>query len=108
MQCRDGVERGRRVFYRKVGVDADLEEQRLAAIRGIMGPTRKLRIDANQSWSPAEASRLLSRWRAAFRPISALDPAGREAGHHAFPHGIVERCRRQRVEHAEPMSTGHA
>jgi L-Ala-D/L-Glu epimerase len=65
-QCRDGVERGYRVFYLKVGVDADLDERRLTAVRATIGPERKLRIDANQAWSPAEAVRLLTRWHAAF------------------------------------------
>ncbi|MEM7295573.1 MAG: enolase C-terminal domain-like protein, partial [Pseudomonadota bacterium] len=65
-QCRDGIARGYQVFYLKVGIDAELDEQRLAAVRGIIGPTRKLRIDANQSWSPAQAARLLTRWHAAF------------------------------------------
>jgi L-alanine-DL-glutamate epimerase-like enolase superfamily enzyme len=65
-QCRDGVARGYRVFYLKVGVDEALDEQRLAVVRGTIGKSRKLRIDANQSWSPAEAVRLLTRWHEAF------------------------------------------
>lgn len=77
-QCREGVERGYQVFYLKVGVDSDLDERRLEAVRGVIGPARKLRIDANQSWSPPQAVRLLSRWHAAFD----LDFAEGPIAHH--------------------------
>jgi len=63
-QCRDGVERGYTVFYLKVGVDAPAEEAMLAAVRRTIGPTRKIRIDANQAWSVPQAARLLSDWHA--------------------------------------------
>jgi L-Ala-D/L-Glu epimerase len=66
-QCRDGVERGYRVFYLKVGVDALAEEAMLAAVREAIGPERRIRIDANQAWSLPEAARLLNEWHARFR-----------------------------------------
>ena len=65
-QCRDGVARGYRVFYLKVGVDARAEEAMLAAVRQAIGPARKIRIDANQAWSVPEAARLLGDWHARF------------------------------------------
>jgi glucarate dehydratase len=77
-QCREGVERGYQVFYLKVGVDSDLDERRLEVVRGVIGPARKLRIDANQSWSLPQAVRLLSRWHAAFD----LDFAEGPIAHH--------------------------
>ena len=65
-QCRDGIERGYSVFYLKVGVDADAEEAMLDAVRRSIGPSRKIRIDANQAWTLPEAARLLSDWHRKF------------------------------------------
>ncbi len=65
-QCRDGVERGYRIFYLKAGVDAAAEEAMLAAVRRTIGPGGKIRIDANQTWTVAEAARLLCDWHAKF------------------------------------------
>lgn len=59
VECRDGVERGYGVFYVKVGVDIDFEREAVALIRRCIGPRRKLRIDANQAWSVAQAQRYL-------------------------------------------------
>jgi L-alanine-DL-glutamate epimerase-like enolase superfamily enzyme len=65
-QCRDGVERGYRCYYIKVGVDAAAEEAMLAAIRETIGRDGKIRIDANEAWTLAEAARLLNRWNDRF------------------------------------------
>jgi glucarate dehydratase len=65
-QCREGVERGYSVFYLKAGLDAQAEEAMLAAIRRTIGPSRKIRIDANQAWTVPEAARLLCDWHARF------------------------------------------
>jgi glucarate dehydratase len=65
-QCRDGVARGYRCYYIKVGVDAAAEEAMLAAIRETIGRDAKIRIDANEAWTPAEAVRLLNRWNDRF------------------------------------------
>jgi L-alanine-DL-glutamate epimerase-like enolase superfamily enzyme len=65
-QCQDGVERGYTVFYLKVGVDMQAEEAMLAAVRRAIGPTRKIRLDANQAWTVPEAARLLADWHARF------------------------------------------
>lgn len=45
----------------KVGVNPDLDVQRLLAVRQAAGPEAKLRIDANQAWSPKQAVRLLNK-----------------------------------------------
>ena len=44
-QCREGVGRGYTVFYLKTGIDLLAEEMMLEAIRGAIGPERKIRID---------------------------------------------------------------
>jgi L-alanine-DL-glutamate epimerase-like enolase superfamily enzyme len=64
--AREGVERGYSVFYMKAGVDEAVEEQTLATVRGVIGPTRKIRIDCNQAWSVPTAIRLINRWHQAF------------------------------------------
>lgn len=65
-QCREGVERGYSVFYLKVGKDRAHEETMLEAVRSTIGPERRLRIDANQSWTLPEAERILNDWHARF------------------------------------------
>jgi L-alanine-DL-glutamate epimerase-like enolase superfamily enzyme len=61
-QCKDGVARGYQAYYIKVGVDEQKEEAMLEALRGAIGPERKLRIDVNQAWTIPQATRLLKRW----------------------------------------------
>jgi L-alanine-DL-glutamate epimerase-like enolase superfamily enzyme len=87
-QCRDGVERGYGVFYLKVGVDAAAEEAMLGAARSVLAPDRKIRIDANEAWSVAEASRLMTRWNDRF----GIDFV--EAPVRAFPHSLMRTLRR--------------
>lgn len=55
------------MFYLKVGLDPVLDEQRLDIVRNTIGPQRRLRIDANQSWSVAEAAERIERWHRLFR-----------------------------------------
>lgn len=65
-QCRQGAAAGYRIFYLKVGEDAATDERRLAIVRDAAGPGARLRIDANQSWTPDEARRLITRWHRQF------------------------------------------
>ena len=65
-QGRDGVARGYSVFYLKVGVDQRAEESMLEALRQAIGGDAKIRIDANQTWSVPEATRILTDWHARF------------------------------------------
>lgn len=61
--CRDGVKRGFRVFYIKVGLDEAREETQLRIVREEIGDERHIRIDANQAWSVPQAVRILNRWQ---------------------------------------------
>jgi glucarate dehydratase len=65
-QAKDGVRRGYRVYYIKVGIDADREEEMLEALRDQIGATGKIRIDVNQCWTIPQAARLLKRWHDRF------------------------------------------
>lgn len=61
--CRDGVGRGFKVFYIKVGLDETAEENYLRVIREEIGKKNHIRIDANQAWSVPDAVRILNRWQ---------------------------------------------
>ncbi len=60
-QCRAGVAAGYRVFYVKVGVDIAREAEAIALIRQTIGPEGRIRVDANEAWTVAEATRNLER-----------------------------------------------
>ncbi len=59
-QAQDGVAKDYTVFYVKVGIDFQAELQMIAALREAIGPARKIRIDANGSWTLNEAVRYLT------------------------------------------------
>ena len=59
-QCHSGLEMGCRVFYIKVGMDVEQELRMIEAIRETIGPTGKIRIDANCAWTVSEATRYLA------------------------------------------------
>lgn len=56
----DAIRRGYDTLKVKVGIDPSLDVARLAAIRQAVGPEVRIRIDANQAWSPKQAVRLLN------------------------------------------------
>lgn len=56
----NAVERGYDTLKVKVGVSPELDIARLTAVRNAAGPNKKIRIDANQAWSPKMAVRLLN------------------------------------------------
>jgi L-alanine-DL-glutamate epimerase-like enolase superfamily enzyme len=80
-QGRDGTSRGYRIFYLKVGVDTAAEEAMLATLREAIGPEARIRIDANEAWTLAEAGRILERWDRMFgidfaeAPVRASPPS---------------------------------
>jgi L-alanine-DL-glutamate epimerase-like enolase superfamily enzyme len=51
----EAVARGFRTIYLKSGFDRRKDVEDVAAVRAAIGPEPKLRIDANEAWSPAEA-----------------------------------------------------
>ncbi|MBC7235071.1 MAG: mandelate racemase/muconate lactonizing enzyme family protein, partial [Chloroflexi bacterium] len=55
------VAQGYGTIYRKVGLDEENDLACLKAIREAIGPSVKLRVDANQSWSAGEAIRIIRR-----------------------------------------------
>ncbi len=79
----NAMERGYDTLKVKVGIDPSLDVARLAAIREAVGPTPKIRIDANQAWSPKQAVRLLNQMQEkgldielVEQPVKALDLEG--------------------------------
>ncbi len=57
---KNAVERGYDTLKVKVGVNPDLDLARLTAVRATAGPDKRIRIDANQAWSPKQAVRFLN------------------------------------------------
>ena len=56
----NAVERGYDTLKVKVGIDPSLDVERLSAIRAAVGDKPRIRIDANQAWSPKQAVKLLN------------------------------------------------
>ncbi len=56
----NAIARGYDTLKVKVGIDPTLDVARLAAIRKAVGGAPRIRIDANQAWSPKQAVRLLN------------------------------------------------
>ena len=55
------INRGYDTLKVKVGVNPQLDVERLTAIRNAIGSRAKLRIDANQAWKSQEAVRILNK-----------------------------------------------
>ncbi len=56
----DAIKRGYDTLKVKVGADTSLDVERLSKVRYAVGKDVRIRIDANQAWSPKEAVRILS------------------------------------------------
>lgn len=72
----------------KVGIDSDLDIERMRTIREAAGPDIKLRLDANQGWTPEEAIRTIRRFEDlgldiefVEQPVKARDFAGLKKVH---------------------------
>jgi L-alanine-DL-glutamate epimerase-like enolase superfamily enzyme len=61
------VKKGFETIYFKVGFDPTLDISRMAAIRGAVGEPVRIRVDANQAWSPGAARRIIGAM-AEFKP----------------------------------------
>src|SRR5882724_9164890 len=59
--ARAWVARGFRTLYLKVGFGGDLDVARVRAIREAVGDGPRIRVDANQSWSPGAARTIIHR-----------------------------------------------
>ena len=60
-EVREMSNQGFRAFKLKVGVDIDLDEERLAMAREVAGPEASIKVDANEGWSVAEAPGFIKR-----------------------------------------------
>lgn len=58
-EAREWVARGFQTIYFKVGFDPQLDVARVAAVREAVGAEVKIRVDANQAWSPGAARRII-------------------------------------------------
>ena len=56
----NAIERGYDTLKVKVGVDPSLDVSRLSAVRNAVGNNVRIRIDANQAWTPKEAVKILN------------------------------------------------
>ncbi len=57
---RAAIDRGFRIVKVKVGLNPDLDVQRIRAVRAAAGPEAIIRVDANQGWSVREAVRIMN------------------------------------------------
>jgi L-alanine-DL-glutamate epimerase-like enolase superfamily enzyme len=60
-EAKEWVARGFRTLYFKVGFGLDLDVARARAVRGAVGDGPRLRVDANQGWSPGAARRVIAK-----------------------------------------------
>ncbi len=60
-EIREKCEQGFRAFKLKVGVDIDLDEQRLAVAREVAGKDVSFKVDANEGWSVDNAAKNIRR-----------------------------------------------
>ncbi|WP_231474203.1 dipeptide epimerase [Enterococcus saccharolyticus] len=63
-EAKKWVDQGFQAIKIKVGVDPVEDIQRIQAIREAVGPSIKLRVDANQGWTPKDAIRAINRMSA--------------------------------------------
>ena len=59
--ARHAVERGFRTIYFKVGIDEERDVELVHRTREALGPGPRIRVDANEAWSPGTAVRILRR-----------------------------------------------
>jgi L-alanine-DL-glutamate epimerase-like enolase superfamily enzyme len=57
--ARRAVESGFRTIYTKVGLDYESDVAVVQGLREAIGPSPRLRVDANEAWSPGTAVRIL-------------------------------------------------
>jgi L-alanine-DL-glutamate epimerase-like enolase superfamily enzyme len=60
-QARDAVGRGFGTIYFKVAIEEERDVELVRRVREAVGPGAKIRVDANEGWSPGTAVRVLRR-----------------------------------------------
>jgi L-alanine-DL-glutamate epimerase-like enolase superfamily enzyme len=60
-QARDAVERGFGTIYFKVAIEEERDIDLVRRVREAVGPGTRIRVDANEGWSPGTAVRILRR-----------------------------------------------
>jgi L-alanine-DL-glutamate epimerase-like enolase superfamily enzyme len=60
-QSREAIDRGFGTIYFKVGINEERDVELVARVREVLGPGPKIRVDANEAWSPGTAVRILRR-----------------------------------------------
>jgi L-alanine-DL-glutamate epimerase-like enolase superfamily enzyme len=80
-QAKDAVARGFGTIYFKVGIDEERDVELVRRTREAIGPNPKLRVDANEAWSPGTAVRILRRMAPSVleyieQPVSMFDVDG--------------------------------
>ncbi len=80
-RAKEAVGRGFRTIYYKVGIEEERDVELVLKTREAIGNGPRLRVDANEIWSPSTASRILSRMRPANleyveQPVLMHDIAG--------------------------------
>jgi L-alanine-DL-glutamate epimerase-like enolase superfamily enzyme len=80
-QARDAAGRGFGTIYFKVGIEEERDVELTLRMREALGAGPKIRIDANEAWSPGTAIRILRRLEAAAieyveQPVSMFDIDG--------------------------------
>jgi L-alanine-DL-glutamate epimerase-like enolase superfamily enzyme len=80
-QAGDAVGRGFGTIYFKVGIEEERDVELVRRMREVLGPAPKIRIDANEAWSPGTAVRILRRMQPYVieyieQPVSMFDIDG--------------------------------
>lgn len=80
-QAKDAVERGFGTIYFKVGIEEERDVELVQRVREAIGPGPRIRVDANEAWSPGTAVRILRRMAPCVieyieQPVSMFDIDG--------------------------------
>jgi L-alanine-DL-glutamate epimerase-like enolase superfamily enzyme len=88
---RQGVEEGYRTFYLKVGSpDPATDLERVAAVRVAAGASARIRVDANEAWSPGTAVRTIRDLAAYGIELVEQPTSGRNLAEMAYVRGRVD------------------
>jgi L-alanine-DL-glutamate epimerase-like enolase superfamily enzyme len=60
-EAQQAAEQGYSVLYLKVGLDDEQDINSVRALREALGPTVKIRVDANEAWTPGHAVMMIQR-----------------------------------------------